>query len=188
MLEHVPAFLGRSLKGVRAGHAKLVAAKPSASPRASSDDFTLTSPAFEPGETLPARFTADAEGDAVSPPLAWTDPPAGTKSLVLVVEDADAPSPEPLVHWLAWDLSGQGGHLAEAASPPSTGRNSYQRQAWLPPDPPSGHSAHDYVFQLFALDVPAELEAGSGRTAVEDRLDGHVLAVAVLQASYARPG
>ena len=187
MLENVPAFLGRSLKNVRAGHAKLVAAKLSISPRAPSDGFTLTSPAFEPGGTLPARFTADAKGEAASPPLAWTDPPAGTKSLVLVVEDADAPSPEPLVHWLAWDLLGQRGILAESTSTPSTGRNSYQRQAWLPPDPPSGHGAHDYVFQLFALDVPIDLKSGSGRKAVEDVLTGHVLAVAVLQASYARP-
>src|SRR5689334_20231196 len=87
MLEHVPFWLGALMHNVRAGHAKLTIVNPDLDVGSSS--LELSSPAFANGARLPERFTADGEG--VSPPLVWRDPPEGTTSLALIVEDPDAP-------------------------------------------------------------------------------------------------
>jgi Raf kinase inhibitor-like YbhB/YbcL family protein len=186
MLEHVPAWLGRALSGVRAGGDKLVCAQPG---MAGAAEMTLTSPAFAPGARLPERFTADGPG--VSPPLVWTGAPDGAR-LALVVEDPDAPTPRPMVHALVVGLSGPDGHLAEGAVAPDgdageVGRNSRSKQEWLPPDPPTGHGEHRYVFQLFALDADAPgFGDRPGRTALVEAMAGHVTASAVLVGTYSR--
>lgn len=185
MLEHVPAFLGRALKNVRAGHGKLAVARLGAEDTLHASGFTLTSAAFADGEELDPTFTADEE-DACAPPLAWTAPPPGTRAMVLIVEDPDAPSPQPLVHLLGWGMDAVAGELFEGDDPPLVGLNSYNQAGWLPPDPPTGHGPHDYVFQLFALDVPLTLEPGAGRGALVDAMEHHVLAVAVLTGTYER--
>ncbi len=187
MLEHVPAFLGRLLHNVRAGHGKLAVSKLGSEAAMGADGFALSSAAFMDGGLLDPMFTADEE-DACCPPLAWTAPPAGTKALALLVEDPDAPTPEPFVHLLGWGLEPAAGELFEGEDPPMLGLNSYQQAGWLPPDPPSGHGSHDYVFQLFALDAPLELGPGKGRGAVVEAMEGHVIGAAVLTGTYARPG
>lgn len=191
MLENVPAWLGKALSPLRAGHGKLAVARLCGDGMIGPENvigrggFALTSAAFENGETLDPTFTADEE-DACAPPLAWTAPPPGARALVLIVEDPDAPGLEPFVHWLGWGLAPAAGQLLEGENPPKLGRNSRQRDEWLPPDPPTGHGPHDYVFQLFALDEPLELAAGSGRGAVLEEIEGHVLAVALLTGRYER--
>jgi Raf kinase inhibitor-like YbhB/YbcL family protein len=191
MLEHVPAWLGALLKNVRAGHAKLAIVQndiASGVPR-----IDLSSPAFADGARLPERFTADGAG--VSPPLVWGDVPPGTSSLALLVEDADAPTPSPLVHALVWNLPPGERRLEEGAISPDgsgaedgrdVGRNSYLGEGWLPPDPPAGHGSHDYVFQLFALSHTPEIESNPGRTSVAEALRGHVLAAGLLVGTYSR--
>jgi Raf kinase inhibitor-like YbhB/YbcL family protein len=191
MLEHVPAWLGQALSGVRAGADKLAIARPELGSAFPALD--LTSPAFADGARLPDRFTADGEG--VSPPLTWGTAPAGTALFALLVEDADAPAPQPLVHAVVWGIAADAGRLEEGAivgdgagSPDrDVGRNSYLREGWLPPDPPTGHGMHRYVFQLFALgaDVGAPGET-PGRTAIVEAMAGHVLAAGVLTATYGR--
>ena len=191
MLEHVPAWLGQALSGVRAGADALAIARPELG--AAFPALDLTSPAFADGARLPERFTADGAG--VSPPLTWGEPPAGTALLALLVEDADAPAPQPLVHAIVWGIAGDVGRLAEGAivgdgagSPErDVGRNSYLREGWLPPDPPTGHGAHRYVFQMFALgpEVGAPGET-PGRAAIVAAMAGHVLAAGVLTATYSR--
>ena len=94
MLEHVPHWLGHALRNVRAGADKLCIAQPELG--GGFGTLELSSPAFANGAKLPPRFTADGEG--VSPPLLWGPLPEGTESLALIVEDPDAPSPQPLVH------------------------------------------------------------------------------------------
>src|SRR5690606_19559521 len=120
--------------------------------------INLSSPAFANGARIPERFTADGAG--VSPPLVWNDVPAGADSLALIVEDPDAPALSPVVHALVWGLPASERALAEGAisrdgeglgDGRDVGRNSMLVEGWLPPDPPSGHGPHDYVFQLFAL-------------------------------------
>lgn len=135
MLEHVPAWLGSALRNVRAGHAGLMIADPEiAAPDARLD---LGSPAFGAGGRLPDRFTADGAG--VSPPLIWDAPPAGTQMLALVVEDPDAPAPNPLIHAILWGIEPAQHSLAEGAladgdvGSAAIGRNSYLASGWLPP-------------------------------------------------------
>jgi Raf kinase inhibitor-like YbhB/YbcL family protein len=185
MLEHVPAWLGKALKNVRAGHAKLAIAQLAGDGMLGRGGFALKSAAFADGEPLDPSFTADEE-DAVAPPLEWTAPPPGAQELVLVVEDPDAPTPEPFVHWLVWGLPPQKGQLLEGETPPRVGKNSFRNSEWLLPDPPTGHGAHDYVFQLFALDLPLALMPGAGRKELFAAMEGHVLAAAVLTGTYER--
>lgn len=185
MLEHVPAWLGKALRNVRAGHGKLAIARFAHEAALGRGGFVLKSAAFADGEPLDPCFTAD-EDDAVAPPLEWTAPPPGSQELVLVVEDPDAPAPEPFVHWLVWGLKPQKGQLLEGETPPRVGKNSYRNSEWLLPDPPTGHGPHDYVFQLFALDLPLTLMPGVGRSELFDAIDGHVVAAAVLTGTYQR--
>ncbi len=191
MLEHVPAWLGSSLRGMRAGHAKLVIAHPDLALGDRSID--LSSPAFAPGERLPERFTADGAG--VSPPLLWGEVSVETRMLALIVEDPDAPFPNPLVHAIVWGLSPDERALAEGEIAPDgkgthdgrdVGRNSYLAEGWLPPDPPSGHGTHDYVFQLFALNEAVKLAGNPGRSAFVEALAGRVIASGMLVGTYAR--
>lgn len=185
MLEHVPAWLGKVLRNVRAGHGKLAIVQLGGEAELHRDGFSLRSAAFADGEALDPSFTADEE-DAVAPPLEWTAPPAGTEELVLVVEDPDAPTAEPFCHWLVWGLAPQKGQLLEGETPPRVGKNSFGNSEWLLPDPPTGHGAHDYVFQLFALDQALTLMPGASRSDVLGAMKGHVIAAAVLTATYLR--
>ena len=191
MLEHLPAWLGKAMSGWRAGVESVAVVRPELAPPAS---LALSSPAFADQARLPERFTADGAG--VSPPLVWGDPPEGTARLALLVEDADAPTPQPLVHAIVWNLPPRAGDLAEGAivadgagSPGQgdVGRNSYLGEGWLPPDPPRGHGEHRYVFQLFALDSAVDIGGQSpGRSAMIEAMAGHVLAAGVLTGTYSR--
>jgi len=191
MLEHVPHWLGKALANVRAGADKLAIAQAGLGSVPSLD---LTSPAFADGARLPERFTADGTG--VSPPLTWGTPPEGTTLLALLVEDADAPTPQPLVHAVVWGIAADAGRLAEGAivadgagdgEGRDVGRNSFRREGWLPPDPPTGHGPHRYAFQLFALDGDTpDPGASPGRAALIAAMAGHVVAAGVLTGTYSR--
>lgn len=201
MLEHIPHWLGAALHGVRAGADKLAIAQPDlhgadqGRPGArGAATIELSSPAFAQHGRLPVRFTADGEG--VSPPLVWGAVPPGTAMLALLVEDADAPAPAPLVHAIVWGLPADAGRLAEgaiqadgagSATHGDVGRNSYFSEGWLPPDPPTGHGTHAYAFQLFALGAgvgdPGETP---GRAALLRAMAGHVLGAGLLIGNYSR--
>ena len=185
MLDQVPAWLGKALPDVRAGHARLAVARLGGEGMLHRDSFRLRSAAFRNGDELDPSFTA-AEEDAVAPPLEWSAPPEGTQELALVVEDPDAPSTEPFCHWLVWGLAPQRGKLLEGEAPPRVGKNAFGNSEWLLPDPPTGQAAHDYVFQLFALDQPLALMPGATRDDLIGAMEGHVLAAAVLTGTYAR--
>src|SRR6478672_8310516 len=191
MLEKIPQWLGAALSNVRAGHEKLVIARIDLS---NATSLNLSSPAFAPGDRLPPRFTADGEG--VSPPLVWSNVPAGTANLALIVEDPDAPTPRPLVHAVVVDIDARLNSLPEAAiaadgggsAGKDVGKNSRFTEGWLPPDPPTGHGSHDYVFQLFALraDAQADDKDSPGRADFIDHVAGRVLAAGVLVGTYSR--
>ncbi|WP_425230989.1 YbhB/YbcL family Raf kinase inhibitor-like protein [Sphingomonas sp.] len=190
MLEHVPAWLGRALASVRAGADKLVIAQPG---MAGEGQLSLTSPAFADGARLPERFTADGakNGGGVSPPLLWTGVPDGA-TLALIVEDPDAPAVQPLVHCIVWGLDAAAGGLGEGAitaegEAGDVGRSSLFRVGWLPPDPPTGHGEHRYVFQLFALAAASpDPKDTPGRSALVEVMRDRVLASAVLVGTYSR--
>ncbi|MCJ2070253.1 YbhB/YbcL family Raf kinase inhibitor-like protein [Methylobacterium sp. J-030] len=189
MLEKIPSVVGAALSGLKAGVEKTAF-------HASFPDIpaslALRSSAFVDGAAMPARFTADGEG--VSPPLAWSGLPEGSASVVLLVEDAGSPTPQPLVHLIAWNFPPDQGGLGEGdASDPAPdknlplGQNSFLRTGWLPPDPPSGHGPHAYVFQVYALRQPLDLAEKPGRGALLTAMNGLVLAKGILTGTYARP-
>jgi Raf kinase inhibitor-like YbhB/YbcL family protein len=167
----------------RAGSGGLAVARVGSPGLIGAGGFELSSAAFDDGEALDPSFTADEE-DAVAPPLEWTAPPAGAVELALVVEDPDAAGSEPACHWLVWGLAPQKGQLLEGETPPRTGKNSQRNSEWLLPRVTDGEE-HNYVFQLFALDAPLGLSPGSSREALIDEMDGHVIGVALLTATYA---
>ena len=186
MLEKMPRVLGEALSGLKAGLDGTTARSEFA---AVADSVRVASEAFVDRAALPPRFTADGEG--VSPPLAWDDLPPGTASVAVIVEDAGSPTPRPLVHLLAWNLGpaarlAEGEASREGAAGLLLGKNSFLKSGWLPPDPPTGHGDHAYLFQVYALSQPLDLAAGSGREALVEAMRGKVLAKGGLIGTYAR--
>lgn len=191
MLEKLPEAIGRALHGVRAGLDNIVFN--TLGLREGMASISLTSIAFADHAPLPPRYTADGEG--VSPPLQWTELPSGAASLVLIVEDADSPTPNPLVHAIVVGLLAEDGALPEGAIASSedegvglrVGRNSSLQSAWLPPDPPPGHGVHRYAFQLFALAGAPVFSEAPGRDEVFSVLKEHAIASGLLIGTYERP-
>jgi Raf kinase inhibitor-like YbhB/YbcL family protein len=167
MLEKLPEGLGQALINQRAGMEQVLYNHLHAQRETSR--MTVESPAFVFNGCLPKRYTADGEG--ASPPLTWGDCPAGTASIAIVVEDADSPTPHPLVHAIVVDLPAEARSLPEGALAEhqpgrefEMGTNSFFKHAWLPPDPPPGHGEHRYVFQVFALQAGAAFSKTVGRS------------------------
>jgi Raf kinase inhibitor-like YbhB/YbcL family protein len=152
--------------------------------------FTLTSDGFAEGDAIPVRYTCD--GDDTSPALMWSGAPAGTQAFAIIVDDPDAPTDEPFVHFVVYDLPGGETGLEEGIPVPaqpnaggSQGRNDFGRTGWGGPCPPEGET-HTYVFTLYALDSPLSLDAGATKQQVLDAIEGHVLDEAQLTAAYGR--
>jgi Raf kinase inhibitor-like YbhB/YbcL family protein len=191
VLEKLPDAVGHALRGQRAGLDKI--AFQAVDLRAGMASLTVASLAFADHAPIPARYTADGAGE--SPPLQWTGVPPDAASLLMIVEDADSPTPQPLVHAIVVDLDGADGAIAEGALPSAdhagsglhVGRNSYLQAAWLPPDPPPGHGVHRYAFQLFALTAGATFEGTPGRDTVLAAIHEHGLASGCLIGTYERP-
>jgi Raf kinase inhibitor-like YbhB/YbcL family protein len=146
-------------------------------------DLTLTSAAFEHGEAVPARHSC--EGEDVSPPLAWSGVPEGTRALALIVDDPDAPAGT-FTHWVAWALDPDAGGLGEGEAAPGEGRNDFDTTGYRGPCPPPGHGRHRYFFKLYALDAAPDLAAGAGKDELERAMEGHVLASVELVGGFER--
>ena len=186
MTTTAPAWLVKAAGGsTTARYDRLVAARLASERTLGKGGFTLSSGAFEHGGQLDPCFTADEE-DAVAPPLEWTAPPPGTQEVVLVVEDAHSAADTPFCHWLVWGMPGQKGQILEGETPQRVGKNSFGNSEWLLPDPPTGDAPHDFVFQLYALDLPLVLMPGASREELEKEMENHVLAAALLTGRYAR--
>ena len=150
--------------------------------------FELTSSAFAHGEAIPAAHTCD--GEDRSPALTWTEPPAGTKSLALIVDDPDAPMGR-WVHWVVYQMPPSVRALPaafprDAQLPDGTrqGWTDFRRTGYGGPCPPSG--THHYGFTLYALDTFLRLAPGATTTELESAMRGHVLAQAALMGVYRR--
>ena len=190
MLEKLPSRLGEVMRDVRAGAEELAIADTELTGVNAS--IEVMSPVFEYNGVLPTRYTADGEG--CSPPIEWSGVPPEAQAVVLLVEDADSPTPEPLVHAIVWDLPGVDAALPEGAlnskkderNSEAMGQNSFFNATYLPPDPPPGHGTHRYVFQVFALDSVPRFESPPGRSTVLEHIRGHVLAKGLLIGTYAR--
>ena len=189
MLEKLPESVGHALINQRAGMENVVYNQ--LFRLRATERLEVGSKAFAFNARLPVRFTADGEG--ISPPLDWSKVPENVGSVALIVEDADSPTPHPLVHAIVTNLGTSDGAVQEGAfdSPEhegsgfSMGPNSFFKRAWLPPDPPRGHGEHRYVFQVFALRGEPLPEA-PGRGAFIDWVLDRAVAVGCLIGTYER--
>jgi Raf kinase inhibitor-like YbhB/YbcL family protein len=157
-------------------------------PSGGNTALSLSSSAFTHQGEIPSRFTC--EGDDVSPALAWSGVPSGTKSLALVVDDPDAPDPAApkmtWVHWIVYDMPPTTTSLAEAAKTLPAGSregvNDWKRTGYGGPCPPIGR--HRYFHKLYALDAMLGDLKTPTKAALEQAMQGHVLAEAQLVGTY----
>ena len=151
-----------------------------------SATFTLTSRDFKAGGEIPRKFTDYDIG--MSPSLVWRDLPEGTKSLAVIMEDPDASSSQPFLHWLAWNIDPAAGSIERGSVTLGArlGRNGRGHPAYFGPHPP-GKSPHHYHFQMFALDAQLTLKAGASRDQLLQAMKGHVLGKADLVGSFGKP-
>jgi len=179
---------------VVAAIALAIAPRPAASApeRKAPVGLTLRSASFKPNGEIPKTHTGD--GKDVSPPLAWSGAPDGTKSFALIVDDPDAPDPKApkmvWVHWVLYDLPASAASLPAAVTAETLpegareGLNDWKQTGWRGPSPPVGR--HRYVFKLYALDaVLPDLETPN-KARLEKAMEGHVLAKTELVGTYAR--
>jgi Raf kinase inhibitor-like YbhB/YbcL family protein len=142
----------------------------------------ITSSAFQQGGNIPSKFSCD--GANTSPPLQISDVPSGAKSLVLVVDDPDAPSGL-FTHWTVWNIPPQTSTIAEGSTPKGVqGTNDFGKSGYGGPCPPSG--AHRYYFKIFALDRELDLPSGAKRSQLDAAMKGHVIAQGQLMGRYSR--
>ena len=152
--------------------------------------LTITSAAFAPNGAMPIKHTCEAED--VSPVLAWSGAPAGTRSLAMIVDDPDAPDPAApkrvYVHWVVYDMNPASSGLAEGVKPnerPNGGRqgkNDGGNVGYMGPCPPIGR--HRYFFKLYALDTTLGDLGTATKADVETAMRGHVLEQAELVGTY----
>jgi hypothetical protein len=158
-------------------------------PKEEEMTLPVLSSAFQEGDRIPSKYSC--EGQDVSPPLAWSEPPAATQSFALVVDDPDAPGGV-FTHWLLFNIPSDCRELAEAVpSAPELpsgalqGKNDFGRIGYGGPCPPPGR-LHRYRFTLYALDQPLDLKAGASKKQVLDAIQGHILAQGQLTGTYQR--
>jgi Raf kinase inhibitor-like YbhB/YbcL family protein len=149
----------------------------------------LTCTAFRNGDAIPKPYTAD--GQDISPPLKWADPPSGTRSLTVICEDPDAPRGT-FTHWLLFNLPADARELSDNIPNEKTlpngvrqGANDFGKIGYVGPSPPPG-KPHRYFFKLYALNQMLDLPAGSTKDQLKGAMKGHVLAEGDLLGIYGR--
>ena len=157
--------------------------------------LTLNSTAFGHEQPIPKQFTGDGEG--ISPPLVWSDPSPEARQFALICDDPDAPTPQPWVHWVLYNISKEA-HSLPAGLPrigtlqqPSgamQGCNSWGPKylGYCGPAPPHGHGVHHYHFRIFALDTVLSLKPGVDKSTLLRAIDGHILDKGELIGLYQR--
>lgn len=147
--------------------------------------LTVASADFADGGKIPEKFACDA---GISPALAWSEAPAGTRSIAIIAEDPDAPFG--FVHWVVYGLPAGARALPEGASSQALpgnarmGKNGYGGNGYVGPCPPFG--SHHYIFRAYAVDASIELPAGATKEQLVAVMAGHVLAEGKLAGSYGR--
>jgi Raf kinase inhibitor-like YbhB/YbcL family protein len=147
----------------------------------SMKDLIVKSTAFENNQLIPVKYTCD--GDEVNPPLTIAGTPEETRSLVLIVDDPDAPMGT-WDHWVVWNIPPTTTEIGENTVPGVEGKNTARTHSYDPPCPPSG--THRYFFKVYALDSTLDLKPDSNRKDVEKAMQGHMLAKGELVGRYHR--
>ena len=158
-------------------------------PEATKTSFTLASPAFSDGQSIPAKYTGDSKD--VSPPLTWANPPGGTKAFCLVCDDPDAPG-KTWVHWVIYNIPPHALSLPEALEPNEIvfdgirqGVNDFGNTGYGGPAPPKG-KPHRYFFKLYALNTAIDLKSGASKADLMRIIEGKVIEETVLMGKYQR--
>jgi len=144
-------------------------------------DLSVNSSAFESGKLIPKKYTCD--GQEINPPLTIEGVPKEAKTLVLIVDDPDAPSGT-FDHWIVWNIPASMGKIGENNVPGIEGMNGARQIGYFGPCPPSG--THRYFFKVYALDTELSLAVGSKKRDVEKAMQNHVLAKGELMGLYRR--
>jgi len=156
-----------------------------------AETLTLTSPGFENGTSLPARFTCD--GENMSPPLSWGGVPEGTKSLALIMDDPDVPKalrPDGVFdHWTLFNIPPDTREILAGETVGTLGANGAGKNQYAGPCPPREYepSEHRYFFRLYALDTMLDIPEGANKQQVLAAMEGRILAQAELMGKYKRP-
>lgn len=143
--------------------------------------LTVSSLAFQHNGLIPQKYTCD--GQDINPPLKVEGVPAETKSLVLIMDDPDAPLGT-WDHWIVWNIPPTRTEIKEDTVPGTEGRNSFRKQRYGGPCPPRG--PHRYFFKVYALETELTLDSNSRKRDVEDAMKNHVLAQGELIGLYKR--
>ncbi|OUL18477.1 YbhB/YbcL family Raf kinase inhibitor-like protein [Nostoc sp. 106C] len=150
----------------------------------------IRSSAFFIGNTIPFKYTCD--GDDISPPIYWEDPPQGTQSFALILDDPDAPK-QTFTHWVVYNIPADNRELPEGITQEPKlknggvqGKNSFGKLGFGGPCPPPKHGAHRYFFKIFALDQSLDLPPGATKEELLQAMEGHVLDKAEVMGRYAR--
>src|ERR1700736_2275410 len=141
----------------------------------------ITSSAFQEGGDIPSKFTCD--GADMNPALRFEGAPGEAKSLLLIVDDPDAPVGL-FTHWLAWNIDPKTTEVAENSAPTNAvqGTNDFPKTGYGGPCPPSG--THRYYFKVYALNQTLDLKPGAKRKEVDAAMRGHVIAQGELMGRY----
>ena len=156
--------------------------------------ITVSSSVLKDGQPIPKDYTAD--GKNVSPPITWSDLPAGTKELALICEDPVAPTPQPFVHWVVYKIPPTAKGLPEGMPiddttqmPPDLagtiqGMSGFRRPIWRGPAPPKPGVAHQYHFIVYALYAPLDVQPGLNTTQLLEAMKFHIFWQGELVSSY----
>jgi len=151
--------------------------------------LSLSSTAFKEGDRIPIKYTCD--GEDISPPLVWSEPPQKTQAIALTVDDPDAPGGV-FTHWVLFNVPGNVRQLGEGVPAQERlqngalqGKNDFGRIGYGGPCPPRG-PAHRYRFTVYALDKPLDLKPGASKKQLLDAMKGHILAQGQLLGTYQR--
>jgi Raf kinase inhibitor-like YbhB/YbcL family protein len=158
--------------------------------------IVVTSSAIKHEQPLPIDYTAD--GKNISPPLAWTKVPSGTRQLAMIMDDPVAPTPQPFVHWVLYKIPATAKGLPEAlpmdetlAAPPDLagtiqGVSGFRKPGYRGPAPPKPGVVHRYQFTVYALDAELDLKPGLNKAGLLEAMKGHILATGQLIGTYER--
>lgn len=145
----------------------------------------LKSAAFKDGGFIPPKFTCD--GENINPLIEVVGVPENTKSMVLIIDDPDAPAGT-WDHWIMWNIDPKTSYIHEDSVPAGAveGTTSFGKPKYGGPCPPKGDKPHHYIFKLYALDTTLELPEETTKQELEQTMKGHVLAQATLTGKYKR--
>lgn len=148
------------------------------------EKLSVTSSAFKAGQPIPMKYSAF--GQSVSPQLSWSLS-SKARSYAVLVDDPDAPAPQPVSHWVAWNIPPDVTLLPEGSNTGVQGTNSHKGRGYAGPHPPAGDPPHHYHFQVFALDRMIDLPAGATREQWLAAAKGHVVAKGELVGTFQAP-